>query len=116
MPLLPSFRALLRRRERRITRREAATAVSRLAALTGAGVATGDAIASSARNGDRLLTLLHAAVRRGTALSAAMSHRLLPFVEAEIAMVRAGERGGSTPRVLELLAARMEREAGGRRR
>jgi type II secretory pathway component PulF len=108
--------SLVRRRERRITRREASAAISRLAALTAAGVATGDAIASSARGGDRLITLLHAAVRRGHALSAAMSHRLLPFGEAEIAMVRAGERGGSTPRVLELLAARMEREAGGRRR
>ncbi len=111
-PRLP----LSRRSERRLTRREAAAAVSRLAALTAAGVATGDAIASSARGGERLLTLLHTAVRRGTALSTAMGHRLLPFTEAEIAMVRAGERGGSTPRVLELLAARMEREAGGRRR
>jgi type II secretory pathway component PulF len=113
-PSLTGF--FTRSRERRITRREAAAAISRLAALTAAGVATGDAIASSARSGSPLLVLLHAAVRRGTALSAAMSHRLLPFGEAEIAMVRAGERGGSTPRVLELLAARMEREAGGRRR
>jgi type II secretory pathway component PulF len=113
-PLLPSLS--LSRAQRRITRRDAAAAISRLAALTGAGVATGDAIASSARNGDPLLSLIHSAVRRGTALSAAMNHQLLPFGEAEIAMVRAGERGGSTPRVLELLAGRMEREAGGRKR
>lgn len=40
----------------------------------------------------------------------------MPFGEAEIAVVRAGERGGSTPHALALLAERMEREAGGRRR
>jgi len=101
---------------RGVSRREAAGVIARLAALTAAGVATGDAIASSARSGDRLLVLLHAAVRRGTALSAAMGDARLPFGEAEIAVVRAGERGGSTPRALALLAERMEREAGGRSR
>ncbi|MFN2425235.1 MAG: type II secretion system F family protein [Candidatus Binatia bacterium] len=101
---------------RAISRREAAAVIARLAALTAAGVATGDAIAASARNGDRLLARLHTAVRRGVALSAAMGDASLPFGEAEVAVVRAGERGGSTPRALALLAERMEREAGGRSR
>lgn len=103
-------------RRRGITRGEARAAVARLAALTGAGIATGDAIASAARGGERVLACLHAAVRRGAALSTAMGDRRLPFDEAEIAVVRAGERGGSTPRALALLASRMERERGGRRR
>ncbi len=101
---------------RGIPRREACAAIARLAALTGAGIATGDAIASAARGGDRVLACLHAAVRRGATLSTAMGDRRLPFDEAEIAVVRAGERGGSTPRALALLAERMERERGGRRR
>jgi type II secretory pathway component PulF len=105
-----------RRTTRPITRGEAAAAVARLAALTGAGVSTGDALASSARSGNRLLVRLHSAVRRGTSLSNAMAGAGLPFTEAEVAVVRAGERGGSTARVLALLAERMEREAGGRRR
>lgn len=99
-----------------MSRRDACTAVSRLAALTAAGVPTGDALASAARSGSDLVRVLHAAVRRGTALSAAMSANGMPFTEAEIAVVRAGERGGSTPRTLTLLAGRMERDAGGRRR
>lgn len=113
---LPPLRGVRLRSLRGITRREAAAAIARLAALTAAGVATGDAIASSARSGGRLLVRLNAAVRRGTALSNAMSDARLPFGEAEIAVVRAGERGGSTPRALTLLAERMEREAGGRSR
>lgn len=110
------LRGASRKPFRGISRREAAAVIARLAALTAAGVATGDAIASSARGGDRLVVRLHAAVRRGTALSAAMSDARFPFDEAEIAVVRAGERGGSTPRALALLAERMEREAGGRSR
>lgn len=101
---------------RAATRRDAHAAVSRLAALTAAGVGTGDALASSARNGNRLIATLDASVRRGTALSEAMAAPGLPFTEAEVAVVRAGERGGSTARVLTLLAQRMDREAGGRRR
>lgn len=104
------------RRKRPVSRREATAAITRLAALTSAGVATGDALAAAARKGDRLTARLHAAVRRGSALSAAMGAAGLPFGEAEIAVVRAGERGGSTPRALALLGERMEREAGGRRR
>lgn len=103
-------------RQSAISRRDAATAIARLAALTAAGVAIGDAISSSARSGNRVLLRLHSAVRRGTALSAAMGARGMPFTEAEIAVVRAGERGGSTPRALALLCERMEREAGAKRR
>ncbi|HXC50540.1 MAG TPA: type II secretion system F family protein [Candidatus Limnocylindrales bacterium] len=107
-----------------ITRRDACAAISRLAALTAAGVSTGDAIASSAKSaarasgtaGSRLLGDLYRAVHRGTSLSAAMGAQGMPFTEAEIAVVRAGERGGSTPHALALLGERMEREAGGRRR
>jgi general secretion pathway protein F len=109
-----AFVTALSRREP--TRRDAAAAIARLAALTGAGVAAGDALASSARSGNPLLARLHAAVRRGQPLSVAMSSWTLPFLEAEIAVVRAGERGGSTARALALLSERMEREAGGRRR
>jgi len=121
-----------RHRRLAITRAEACTTIARLAALTAAGVATGDAIAASARaaarpasksrsrwsrpRGGRLLGELHSAIKRGVALSAAMGAAGLPFSEAEVAVVRAGERGGSTPRALTLLAERMEREAGGRRR
>ncbi len=114
-----NVRGLLARRDG-ITRREACTAISRLAALTSAGVATGDAIAAATRSsssrGNRLLAGLHADVRRGSALSDAMAAGALPFSEAEVAVVRAGERGGSTSRTLVLLAERMENEAGGRRR
>jgi len=113
---VPSFRGVRLQPLRGVSRREAAAVISRLAALTAAGVATGDAIASSARSGDRVIVRLHAAVRRGTALSTAMGDAHLPFREAEVAVVRAGERGGSTPRALALLAERMESEAGGRSR
>ena len=111
----------VRRRSRALGRKEASTAVARLAALTAAGVATGDAIASSLRSleqrRDRTILLeLHRAIRRGAALSAAMTAGGMPFREAEIAVVRAGERGGSMPRALALLAERMERESGGKRR
>ena len=123
-------RRALRRRAMRLantgmpTRSDACAVISRLAALTAAGVSTGDAIASSARaanrgsraSGGRLLADLHRAVHRGASLSSAMEAAGMPFTEAEIAVVRAGERGGSTPHALALLASRMEREAGGRRR
>lgn len=103
-------------RSQQISRRDARKAIARLAALTTAGVAIGDAIASSARRGDPLLVRLHAATQRGVSLSLAMQGRGLPFSEAEVAVVRAGERGGSTPRALALLCQRMERESAGRRR
>jgi type II secretory pathway component PulF len=45
-----------------------------------------------------------------------MSSKGMPFSEAEIAVVRAGERGGSAPYALALLSERMESEAGGARR
>lgn len=98
------------------TRRDATAAVARLAALTAAAVPTGDALASCARGANPVLAGLHASVRRGVALSAAMAAPGMPFTEAEVAVVRAGERGGSTSRSLALLAARHEREATGRRR
>ncbi|HEY2774484.1 MAG TPA: type II secretion system F family protein [Candidatus Binatia bacterium] len=98
------------------SRREAAAAISRLAALTTAGVATGDALSSSAASGNALVVRLDEAVRRGSALSSAMAATGMPFLDAEIAVVRAGERGGSVSRALTLLAARLERDAGGRRR
>lgn len=101
---------------RGVSRREAAGVIARLAALTAAGVAVGEAVASSARSGQRLAVLVHGAVRRGAGLSTALADPRLPFAEAEVALVRAGERGGSTPRALALLAERMERESGGRRR
>jgi len=123
-----SKRAALRRAVRAhsapIRRSDACQAISRLAALTAAGVSTGDAIASSAKSAARasgnagggIVGQLYKAVHRGTALSAAMAAAGMPFTEAEIAVVRAGERGGSTPHALALLAERMERDAGGRRR
>lgn len=104
------------RRPRPVSRRDAGAAIARLAALTNAGLSSGDALASCARSGNTFLLRLHAAVRRGTALSAALRGRGLPFTEAEVAVVHAGERGGSTARALTLLAQRMESESAGKRR
>jgi len=104
-----------------VSRHDGVRALCRVAALTAAGMTTGDALASSsclrARGGsDACLARLAAGVRRGLSLSTAMAAPGLPFSEAEIAVVRAGESGGATARTLTLLAERVERESEGRRR
>lgn len=104
------------KRRGHIDRREACAAISRLAALTTAGLSSGEALSSSAKRGGACLARLDTVVRRGSSLSAAMRTPGMPYTEAEVAVVAAGERGGSTARALALLAERMEREAGGRQR
>lgn len=101
---------------RRFSRREAAAVVSRLAALTAAGMTTSEALQASARRRGPVAARLASATRRGVSLSRAMGGLAATFTEAEVALVRAGEAGGSTPRALALLSARMEHEREGRRR
>lgn len=110
-----------RSRAPQVSRQDGVRALSRVAALTAAGMTTGDALAASARRksrsgSDACLARLALAVRRGLSLSAAMAAPGLPFSEAEIAVVRAGEAGGATARTLTLLAERIERESAGGRR
>ncbi len=104
-----------------ISRHDAVRALARVAALTAAGMTTGDALAASARRkarsgSDACLARLAVAVRRGHSLSTAMAGPGLPFSEAEIAVVRAGEAGGATARTLTLLAQRIEHDSAGLRR
>lgn len=108
--------AMARAQSRPLRRRDAAALVSRLASLAAAGVPTGEALATSALSGSALAERLHALVRRGLSVSAAMASPGLPFHEVDVAVVRAGERGGSTARALALLGARMETESAGHRR
>jgi len=104
-----------------ISRRDGVRAIARMAALTAAGMTTGDALAASVRRrtrsgSDACLARLAVSVRRGQSLSSAMAAPGLPFLEAEIAVVRAGEAGGATARTLSLLAERVEQESAGLRR
>ena len=104
------------RRTRAVSRRDAIGAITRVAALTAAGMTTSEAIASSARAGNPCLARMAAAVRRGTSLADAMDADDLPFRDVEVAVVRAGESGGATARALALLAAQLEQQAAGTRR
>ena len=110
LPLLGSKRA---------AEREALAALDRIRALTGAGMPPGEALRfSAAAGGVPAARLAHAArlVERGQALSEALHRAGLRLHDADLALLRAGERSGEISAALALLCQRLAQRAAARSR
>jgi len=106
-------------RSRRASERDTLAALDRLRALTGAGMPPGEALRfGAAAGGGPAARLAHAArlVERGQPLSQAVARAGVRLHEADLALLRAGERSGEISTALTLLCQRLTQRTAARSR
>jgi type II secretory pathway component PulF len=104
---------------KRAAEREAMAALDRIRALTGAGMPPGEALRfGAAAGGPPAARLAQAArlVERGQPLSEALRRAGLRLHDADLALLRAGERSGEISAALALLCQRLTQRAAARSR
>jgi len=106
-------------RSKRAGERDTLAALDRIRALTGAGMPPGEALRfGAAAGGAPAARLAHAArlVERGQALSEALHRSGIRMHDADLALLRAGERSGEISAALALLCQRLTQRAAARSR